>query len=277
MYATFSGPVPLDATLWAAVLAAGAGAVLSHRTAAAVAGLIDDRADPVHVTIPAGRSAPRLTGVVIHRSTRIDLARHPIRVPPQTRVEETALDLVMAARSLDTAVAVLSAAVGRRLTTAGRLAEALAGRPRVRWRHEIVAALADVAAGCHSTLEWRYLRDVERAHHLPVGDRQHAMRRNSGSRIYQDVRYRDQGMVIELDGRVAHPVERRHADRRRDNAAGTRGEVVLHYGWDEVASAPCAVAAEVARVLRLRGWLGQPRSCGARCSMIVGVSVVDGR
>jgi hypothetical protein len=40
-YATFSGVPPREACLWAAVLRAGPGAVLSHETAAEVHGLAD--------------------------------------------------------------------------------------------------------------------------------------------------------------------------------------------------------------------------------------------
>jgi hypothetical protein len=45
-------------------------------------------------------------------------------------------------------------------------------RARVRWRADMLQALEDVADGVHSPLEYRYLRDVERAHGLPTGKRQ---------------------------------------------------------------------------------------------------------
>jgi predicted amino acid-binding ACT domain protein len=43
VYATFSGPVPDRAQIWAALLRAGPGAVAGHRTALWLAGVIDDR------------------------------------------------------------------------------------------------------------------------------------------------------------------------------------------------------------------------------------------
>ena len=43
VYATFTGPVTRDAQLWAAVLAAGPGAQLSHQTAAEINRLTDRR------------------------------------------------------------------------------------------------------------------------------------------------------------------------------------------------------------------------------------------
>ena len=50
-YATFSGQPPRDAQLWAAVLRAGPGAVLSHETAAELHGLTDKQASYIGVPL----------------------------------------------------------------------------------------------------------------------------------------------------------------------------------------------------------------------------------
>ena len=55
VYATFTGPMTRDAQLWAAVLAAGPGAQLSHQTAAEINRLTDRPSPFIHVTIPANR------------------------------------------------------------------------------------------------------------------------------------------------------------------------------------------------------------------------------
>ena len=55
VYATFTGPMTRDAQLWAAVLAAGPGAQLSHETAAEINRLTDRPSPFIHVTIPANR------------------------------------------------------------------------------------------------------------------------------------------------------------------------------------------------------------------------------
>ena len=47
VYATFSGLPPRETWLWAAVLSAGEGAVLSHQTAAELHGLLDPPADAI--------------------------------------------------------------------------------------------------------------------------------------------------------------------------------------------------------------------------------------
>jgi very-short-patch-repair endonuclease len=266
VYATFTGTLPRDAQLWAVVLGAGRGATLSHVTAAELYGLVDHAAPAIHVSIPPDRRVNPTDGVVIHVATNIEAVRHPTRLPPQTRVEHTVLDLTQSARSLDEAIAWLAKACSRRLTTAARLVDAFAGRTRLRWRAELVAALRDVAAGCHCLLELRYLREVERRHGLPVGVRQRA-RRRPGGRWYDDVAYLEFHTRVELDGAVAHPDEARSRDLRRDNAAAVGGDTVLRYGYAQVTAEACAVAGEVARVLHRNGWPGMPRRCGPQCGL----------
>src|SRR5262249_55421658 len=100
VYATFSGEPGRLAVLWAAVLQAGPGAMLSHQTAAELAGLTDSSSDLVHVTVPMERRASKAAGLVIHYSARASEARHPARLPPQKRVGETILDLTHAARAV---------------------------------------------------------------------------------------------------------------------------------------------------------------------------------
>jgi very-short-patch-repair endonuclease len=260
VYATFDGPIPRTGALWAAVLAAGRDATLSHHTAAELWNIADERSAAVHVTIPADRRIGPLHGIVVHHSSRLGLARHPTLRPFRTRVEETVLDLADLAVSVDAAIAWCTAAVERRLTTVSRLSEVLDDRRRSRWRPELTVALGDVGSGAVSPLELRYLRDVERDHGLPRAARQVRHARCGGS-IYDDVNYAGFGLVVELDGRVAHPARSRLRDLIRDNVTAERGDSVLHYGWSDVVDQPCAVAAQVGRVLAVRGWTGVPKRC----------------
>ena len=72
-YATFTGVPPREAVLWAALLRAGPGAVLSHETAAEVHRLIDKPAAKIHITVPASHDPARrspIRGVIIHRCAR---------------------------------------------------------------------------------------------------------------------------------------------------------------------------------------------------------------
>ena len=110
VYATFSGEPGRHALLWAAVLRGGPGAMLSYQTAAEVHGLVRRLAPLIHLTVPSGRRPEHVRGVVIHRSARAEEARHPVLLPPRTRVEETALDLAAAALCFDDALGWMSAA-----------------------------------------------------------------------------------------------------------------------------------------------------------------------
>jgi len=134
VYATFTGDPPRESALWAAVLRAGPGAVLSHETAAELDGLARERSAVIHVTVPAVKRVNPVPGLRVHRSLRPDEARHPARMPPRTRIEETVLDLAQAARTFDVAFGWLCQACGSRRTTPDRLLAAMYLRAKLRWR-----------------------------------------------------------------------------------------------------------------------------------------------
>jgi hypothetical protein len=264
VFATFSGPVPRAARLWGAVLRAGGDAVLSHHTAAEVWNLTDQSSSSIHVSVPRQAGSLDIPGLVLHYSSRLPGARHPARLPPQTTLEETVLDLADLSPTAEDAVGWAIKACQRRLTTPDRITAALETRNRARWRCDLTDAITEVRAGVHSPLELRYLRDVERRHGLPRGDRQ-AVTMRRGTRQYADVRYTEYSVVVELDGVLAHPADARKHDSRRDNANTLDGFQTLRYGWVPVAYHACAVALEVADLLRKRGWRGFLRRCGNAC------------
>ena len=181
VYATFSGPVGRPAVLWASLLYAGAGAALSHETAAELLGLTDRRTARIHVTIPHGRRVIAPPEMVIHKTRRmLPKWRFARGTPPHTMPEDTVLDLVNSARSLDEAAGWVTAAFARRLTSEYALRQALAARSRVRWRGQLGEVVTLAAGGTHSVLEFRYDRDVERAHGLPPARRQAAFVKRDG-------------------------------------------------------------------------------------------------
>ncbi|WP_198664148.1 type IV toxin-antitoxin system AbiEi family antitoxin domain-containing protein [Jiangella endophytica] len=134
VYATFTGPLSYRGLVWAAILRAGRGAVASHRTAAYLDGLCDDPGPVVHVTAPADRHVrSRIDGVRVHYAHRLARTRHPTRVPPRTRTEETVLDLVDTTRRPQEVETWVTSACQRRRTTPERLrppATAHGRRPR---------------------------------------------------------------------------------------------------------------------------------------------------
>lgn len=266
IYATFTGEPGREAKLWAALLRVGQCAVLSHYSAAELDGLTDRMRDAIHVTVPRSQHPRRTAGIVIHRSDRVWAAYHPSRMPPRTRIEETVLDLAEDAATLDEAFGWLMRACGKRLTTQDRLRAAMAARARMRWRGELAIALSDIGEGVHSVLEYRYVRNAERAHGLPRAERQ-ALVILGGQRRYLDNLYRPYGVAAELDGRASHPIEERWRDIRRDNAAAEAGIEVLRYNGADVTQRPCQVAAQLASVLSQHGWRPTLRRCGPTCTV----------
>jgi very-short-patch-repair endonuclease len=88
-----------------------------------------------------------------------------------------------------------------------------------------------------------------------------------GRAYYLDNLYQDQHVCIELDGRGAHPDDRRWIDVRRDNALAALGLITLRYGWADVGDRSCRTAGEIGAVLAGRGWSGSVRPCGPRCPL----------
>lgn len=264
VYAIYSGSVDRYAALWAAVLRSGPGAALSHHTAAELDRLADKQSALVHVTIPVSRRVTPIRGVALHIRVDAERVTHPSRLPPRVRLEETVFDLADTCSDAIDAIGWVASALGRRLTTQDRLNATFSHRARVRWRDDLALVLSPDLAGIHSVLEYRYVRDVERPHALPTGKRQ-ATAVNGTRRAYRDVLYKDFGVIVELDGRIAHPDDRRWLDISRDNAAAATGFVTLRYGFIDLSRRRCLVAAQVADVLRIRGWQGTPRRCSPGC------------
>jgi len=265
VYAAFSGEPARAAMLWAAVLHAGPGAMLSYQTAAELDHLTDATSSRIHLTVPGCRRIRGGPGLAIHYSARAAQAVHPARIPPRTRIEETVLDMWDSACSLDDAVSWVARGLGRRLTTQPKLRQVAYARTRLRRRPLLAELLSAGAADQHSILEHRYVRDVERPHSLPVGTRQ-APADRGGRTEYRDTLYEDYGLIVELDGRLAHPGDTRWADIARDNAAAAEGLTTLRYGWLPVTGHPCQVAAEVAKLLTARGYAGA-RPCSLGCPL----------
>jgi hypothetical protein len=270
VYSAFTGPLSREAALWAAVLRAGRGAVLSHQTAAelhgmtALPGMTGDRSAVIHLTVPLSRHPVPVQGAVVHRSDRIGAAAHPAQLPPRTRVEETTIDLTQSAATLDEAYDWICRAVGGRLTTAARLRAALENRPKVRWRAGLSIALAETGSGLHSALERRYVHDVERPHGLPAATRQAQTGRIPRAR-YVDNLYEAAGLAVELDGQIAHGIQQHRADLRRDNAHTAAGIATLRYNWADVTQRPCIIAQQVAEVLARCGAPVILRPCRPGC------------
>jgi hypothetical protein len=124
--------------------------------------------------------------------------------------------------------------------------------------------LGEAEDGVQSGLERRWLLDVERRHGLPRGERNTPEMGASRS----DRPGTSPGrIVVELDGREAHPEWAAFRDRERDNAVTASGEVALRYGWRETVTDPCGIAAQLVTVLRRQGWSEPAQVCGPGCAV----------
>jgi hypothetical protein len=266
VYVTFTGTPTRRARLWAAVLYAGDGAMLSHETAAELHGLITIPVPLIHITVPEDRRVSPVPGLVIHRTARAADRRFPEGVLPVTWKEETVLDLTDAAKDFDDVCGWVTAAFARGMVTEGTMLAFVSRRKKLRWRQDLIHLVDEAARGAHSVLEYRYDRDVERAHGLPRSQHQAPYRKPDGRRGYRDRYYEQYKVIVELDGRAYHPEETRWRDRDRDNAAVIDYDSrSLRYGWRDVRGAPCRTAMQVAKVLTSRGWPGSPAPCSPRC------------
>jgi very-short-patch-repair endonuclease len=271
VYATFTGPIGFHSQVWAALLYAGGGAAASHGTALWLWKLVDEAPSVIDVVVPESRRVLRQPGLRVHRRRALDQPDisslvHPSAQPVRLRVEEAVLDHCHSVAA-PTAIDLVLRATQRRTTTADRLRRSMHRRPRQRWRSLLLDVLAEVQVGVASNLELTYRRDVEHRHCLPAGTRNEMEDGPRGGHWYRDVRYRPWHVIVELDGREAHPVDGAFRDMRRDNVAAVAGDTSLRYGWRDVVGDPCGVAAQVGAVLTLGGWTGRPRRCGAACTV----------
>ncbi|WP_290056060.1 hypothetical protein [Amycolatopsis solani] len=256
VYATFTGELLRPARLSAALLYGGRHAVLSHHSAAEEWGLVPIADRPVEITVPYTSSAvSQLPFVVVHRSRALRYTTLPT-VPPRTRGPDTILDLAVSQETGEKATLLVVDLVSRSTISPQDVENCFLLRPPFRFRAAIRRGLGLVRNGLMSALEVEYLESVEDEHGLPRGDRQTPFLVD-GKTLWEDVTYDKHGaaVTIRLDGRATHASAGvAFRDRRRDNAAELAGRARLVYGWRDVHTMPCAVAAEVRQVLVREGW-----------------------
>jgi hypothetical protein len=140
-----------------------------------------------------------------------------------------------------------------RLTNSRRLARALERRTRIAHRRLI----AETAIGVQSPLEFRWIKEVERPHRLPIPTRPYRL----PSGAVTDGAYEEFRVLLELDGRRYHDGERRFRDWGRDNLSSEDGWLTLRYGWRDTVVESCETAGNLVRVLRRRGYDGELARC----------------
>ncbi len=249
VYVTHSGPVDWTTLAWVGVLRGGDRTMLADEAAGYLWGIVREAPGLITAVVPNDRHPEQ------HWPWRYRRARQLPRAlgsPPRTPLPDTVVDLCVLQPQRQAQLLADVVSTGRSTTSA--ILKVLDARPRVPGRKNMEAMLGRVREGIHSELEYRYARDVERAHGLPRGQRQFY-----DGRYRTDVRY--DRLIVELDGRVGHIGAGAFRDMRRDNDHLLRGELSLRYGWHDVTVLHCEVASQVDEMLRRLGWPGTMHPC----------------
>jgi Protein of unknown function (DUF559) len=232
----------------AAVLAGGPGAVLSHRTAAALWVVHEQSAGPIDVTAGVKRR-PR-PGLRFHRSA---LPRDEVTVRngiPVTTVPRTLLDLasVLARDRLERAV---HEAEVLRLTDRLSLPELMARYPRRAGAADLRRAIATTPQITREELEHRF-RHLLTQHGIDP-PRRNALVTVAGERTFEaDCLWERERLIVELDGRAVHDTARAfERDRERDRLLTIAGWRVARFTWRQVVERPREVAAHARALLAL--------------------------
>lgn len=247
VFAFAGAPASRERALLAACLAAGKGAVASHRSAARIWGLVDFD-DTVEVTV-SRRHGPLPAGTIVHRSTDLKpdqttvRQRIPITNPLRTMVDlgavlspeeiEDALDAGLAYPSLFSVRAV--EAMRTRLSQHGRAGTGVLRR--VLEERVLGDAVSD------SQLEKAMAKVLRRAG-LPKAVFHFVVTTPGGLFLAEvDFAYPDIKLAIEVDGFGAHGTPRAMArDFVRQNGLVPYGWRVLRFTWRQVTRQPEMVA-----------------------------------
>jgi hypothetical protein len=232
---------------FAAVLACGPDALLSHRSAADLWGIRRTSSPRIEVTAPRGRKGP--AGITVHRSRVVHFDdRTAVDAIAVTSVARTVVDLadVLSLPALERAI---NEAELLGLLSGGARAHSR-GLPNRRGRGRLRRALAlylPSAAFTRSKGERDFIR-LCADHGLPQPSANLAIAGEEVDLIWTDAR-----VIVEIDGTAVHGTTRAfHEDRRRDRALATRGfQVVRVTEHDLVTDAALAAEMKALRARRL--------------------------
>ncbi|MGH2600244.1 MAG: endonuclease domain-containing protein, partial [Dehalococcoidia bacterium] len=258
-----NGPLTVAQREWAAVLAAGRGALLAGATAARLSGLRGYESPAIHVLVPACRRVDRKVyaatlPVVLHRTSVIGGADALWRGrPPQTTIARSLIDAAQWARSDDAARAIVAAGFQQRLVGLDEITATLDRMPRAKRRNLVLETALDAAGGAHSIAEIALVR-LCRAHALPPPDQQERRRDRSGKRRWLDAWWPEWRLHVEIDGGHHTEVRQWWNDMQRQNALWIAGDRVLRFPSWAVRRRPDEVAAQIRAALTAAGWSPTP-------------------
>jgi hypothetical protein len=248
VYAIGHLAISSEARWMAAVLASGPDAVLSHRSAAGLWGMLPRPRGRTEVTRP--RSFRGQSGIKASRASLPPDEVSEVAGIPVTSVSRTLVDLAAVVSRCELEKALNEAEI-LRLTDRLSLPELLRRYPRRKGSAALRALLHDADAGkgvTRSELEERFAALID-AYGLPRPQR-NADLAVRGRFFKADCLWRRQGIIVELDGRAVHgTVQAFEADRERDRLLVGEGWRVIHLTWLQVRDNAPEIAADLRRAL----------------------------
>lgn len=215
----------------AAALAYGRHAVVSHRSAAELWGLLPERSSPIVVSVPGISGRQKRRGVHIHRSRTLapEMATNRGAIPVTT-CERTFADLRRAAETSGCPAAVAPHELRRAIRQAEYLGLPLGSQPG--------------PDQTRSELEAMFLR-LCRRHGLPAPE----VNVEVGP-LTVDFLWRDRSLVVETDGYRAHRGPQAFEDDRdRDLRLRSLGYEVVRLSYKQVSEEPARIAATLRALL----------------------------
>lgn len=232
----------------AAVLRGGPGAVLSHRSAGVLWGVVSQCAGPIEVTVRSGKAPP--AGVRFHRLPLAVDERDSVDGIPVTGPGRTLCDLASVLGRPAVARALREAEI-QRLGGLLSMSDVLARYPCRRGSATARAVLADQAEPFGVTrddFEADVLALIEAAG-LPRPRVNPVLRIGDGT-VEPDFAWDDARVLVELDGREVHLTPQAfERDRARDRMLQARGWRTVRVTWRQARFDARAVVADLRRLV----------------------------
>jgi very-short-patch-repair endonuclease len=245
IYLIGSAPPTLSARARAAALALGDGAVVSHRTAAVVWGLLPPANEEPHVTVPA-RNVGRRDGLRIHRVRRLPeeevTIRHgiPLTTPARAICDLAATEPLRDVESALAEARIHRLATDRQINAVIQRAPTRPGAPIIRSFLE-----AEDDSGYTRSKAERRLRDLIHQANL---DRPLFNEPLLGYVV--DALWPKQRLIVEVDGYTYHSHRAAfERDRRRDQQLIAAGYRVIRVTWIQLRDRPIETITTIAQAL----------------------------
>ena len=255
VYRVRGAPVTWRNRLTCGVWATGPLTLASHRSAAALWGLLEPRGIEVLTPMSTGGCPPAVT---VHRTRCLSGADLGcLEQIPVTGIERTLIDLA-AVVPMGRVARTMDEAAERELTTPRRILEHLRtmptrGRSGVRILRVLLEERLDLAPGEMNPFESmmdRLLRSAD----LPAFVRQHPLDLG-GSRYYLDFAFPTHKVAIECDGMLGHAsASAQSYDLARQNAILADGWSLRRFSWSSLRLEREATLGLIREALLDSGW-----------------------